>query len=152
LGEQYKSKYLKKSGECVNDKMIGVRKENVRFSRRWINRQIEDFEAGEGPRIIIKPSHGLKHQIPVTKVPKTTSTSTAPTKQPAVFNDNNPENEPWLISQSPESSHPSHSSDSVTYFPSSKNKSAAIIDDRLHTHNLFQRLSIRHSMGYSKIS
>jgi hypothetical protein len=22
----------------------------------------------------------------------------------------------------------------------------------LHTHNLFQRLSIRHSMGYSKIS
>ncbi|XP_046640202.1 uncharacterized protein LOC124321711 [Daphnia pulicaria] len=139
-------------GECVNDKKIGVRKENVRFSRRWINRQIEDFEAGEGPRIIIKPSHGLKHQIPVTKVPKTTSTSTAPTKQPAVFNDNNPENEPWLISQSPESSHPSHSSDSVTYFPSSKNKSAAIIDDRLHTHNLFQRLSIRHSMGYSKIS
>ncbi|XP_046453639.1 uncharacterized protein LOC124201191 [Daphnia pulex] len=109
-------------GECVNDKMIGVRKENVRFSRRWINRQIEDFEAGEGPRIIIKPSHGLKHQIPVTKVPKTTSTSTAPTKQPAVFNDNNPEIEPWLISQSTESSHPSYSSDSVTYFPSSTEK------------------------------
>jgi hypothetical protein len=133
--------------------MIGVRKENVRFSRRWINRQIEDFEAGEGPRIIIKPSHGLKHQIPVTKVPKTTSTSTAPTKQPAVFNDNNPENdEPWLISEPPESSHPSYSSDSVTYFPSStKNKSAAIIDDHSPTHNLFQRLS-RHSMSYSEIS
>jgi hypothetical protein len=54
----------------VNDKKIGVRKENVRFSRRRINRQMEDFEAGKGPRIIIKPSHGFKHQIPVTKYQK----------------------------------------------------------------------------------
>jgi hypothetical protein len=38
---------------------------------------MEDFEAGERPRIINKPSHGLKHQIPVTKVPITLSTNTA---------------------------------------------------------------------------
>ncbi len=75
----------------MNDKTIGVDKENVRFSRRWINRQMEDFEAGERPRIIVKPSHGLKHQIPVTKVPITLSTNTAQTKQPSICNgDNNP--------------------------------------------------------------
>ncbi len=94
----------------MNEKTIGIGKENVRFSRRWINRQMEDFEAGERPRIIIKPSHGLKPQIPVTEVPITLSTNTAHQLNNHLFLMiiNNPENKSWVISQSPESSqHPS---------------------------------------------
>ena len=105
-----------KSGECVNDKTIRVNKENVRFSRRWINRLMEDFEAGEGPQVIIKPN-GLNRQTTVTPVRTSTFSTrkTSTTTRPAVSND---DNIPWLILQSPESSHSSDSSDSVYFRPS----------------------------------
>ena len=106
----------------MNDKTIGVDKENVRFSRRWINRQVEDFEAGEGPRVTIKSGDGLKHQITFTEVPNTTSTSTEPTRRPTDSNEDSNPDIPWLNLQSPESSIPSYSSDSVTNFPATATK------------------------------
>ena len=93
-------------------------KENFRFTRRWINRLIEDEEAEEGPRITInsKSGAGLNRQTTVTPLRTTTTpstTTTTTTQRPAISNG---ENIPWFHLQSPESIHPT---DSVVYFPPS---------------------------------
>jgi hypothetical protein len=104
---------------------------------------MEDFEAGERPRIINKPSHGLKHQIPVTKVPITLSTNTAHQLNNHLFlmiitilktnlgSSRNPLN-PASIRQISRIQSP-------TSTVQCKNNSAAIIDDRSPTRNLFQQ-------------
>ncbi|XP_046441852.1 uncharacterized protein LOC124192539 [Daphnia pulex] len=80
-------------GECAEEessyaRTTTVNKKNARLNRRWMNRVMEDYLAGEGPRVTVN-----RVKLPVTSTtypaPTTTTTSRPKLDHPVVPSNNN---------------------------------------------------------------
>jgi hypothetical protein len=98
-------------GECAEEewsyaRTTTVNKENARLNRRWMNRVMEDYLAGEGPRVTVN-----RVKLPVTSTttpaPTTTTTTSRPKlDHPVVSSDNNYSGGiQWLHLKSPSDLH-----------------------------------------------
>ncbi|XP_046653352.1 uncharacterized protein LOC124344005 [Daphnia pulicaria] len=96
-------------GECAEEewsyaRTTTVNKENARLNRRWMNRVMEDYLAGEGPRVTV---NRVKLPVTSTTTPAPTTTTSRPKlDHPVVSSDNNYSGGiQWLHLKSPSDLH-----------------------------------------------
>uniref|UniRef100_A0A0P5JVM9 Uncharacterized protein n=1 Tax=Daphnia magna TaxID=35525 RepID=A0A0P5JVM9_9CRUS len=80
-------------GECIDgeadEEITNVDKENERLKRRWMKRLVEDFERGEGPRVV-KLAHPKRRTTTLPSTEPVSSTEATTTDHPVTTTTDHP--------------------------------------------------------------